>query len=148
MSENRNRQYILAYNQLLKECDNIYHNAAARAGLSDCAFWILHALWEADHPLTQSEIGDNASMPRQTVNSALKKLEKDGYLTLERINGKMGKSIHLTMQGEQFAKLYIAPIAAAEERVCARFTQEEQEHFLSTFRTLVERLKAEIEGTK
>ena len=144
MNETSNRQYILAYNQLLKECDNIYHDAAVRAGLSDCAFWILHALWEADYPLTQSEIGDNASMPRQTVNSALKKLEKDGYLTLERINGKMGKSIHLTMQGEQFAKVHIAPIAAAEERVCAQFTQEEQEQFLSTFRTLVNRLKAEI----
>lgn len=144
MSENKNRQYILAYNQLLKECDNIYHEAAAKAGLSDCAFWILHALWEADHPLTQSEIGDNASLPRQTVNSALKKMEKDGYLVLEKISGKMGKSIHLTESGEQFTMMHIAPIAAAEERVCAQFTQQEQEIFLSTFRTLVDRLKTEM----
>ena len=145
MNENRNRQYILAYNQLLKECDTIYHDAAVRAGLSDCAFWILHAHQEADHPLTQSEIGDNASLPRQTVNSALKKLEKDGYLTLAKINGKMGKSIHLTQAGEEFIQTHISPIAAAEERVCAQFTQQEQEAFLSTFRTLVDRLKAEIE---
>ena len=144
MNETSNRQYILAYNQLLKECDNIYHDAAARSGLSDCAFWILHALWEVDHPLTQSEIGDAASMPRQTVNSALKKLEKDGYLILEKIDGKMGKTIRLTEQGQQLAKLHIAPIAAAEERVCAQFTKAEQEAFLTTFRTLVDRLKAEI----
>ena len=145
MNENNNRQYILAYNQLLKECDNIYHDAAVRAGLSDCAFWILYALWETDHPMTQSEIGDNASMPRQTVNSALKKLEKDGYLTLEKIDGKMGKSIHLTQAGEEFIQTHISPIATAEERVCAQFTQQEQEIFLSTFRTLIDRLKAEIE---
>ena len=145
MNENNNRQYILAYNQLLKECDNIYHDAAVRAGLSDCAFWILYALWETDHPMTQSEIGDNASMPRQTVNSALKKLEKDGYLTLEKIDGKMGKSIHLTQAGEEFIQTQISPIATAEERVCAQFTQQEQEIFLSTFRTLIDRLKAEIE---
>lgn len=144
MTENSNRRYILAYNQLLKECDNIYHDAAARAGLSDCAFWILHALWEADHPLTQSEIGDNASMPRQTVNSALKKLEKDGYLTLEKIEGKMGKTIRLTQDGEALAQAHIAPIATAEERVCAQFTRQEQEQFLATFRTLVSRLKTEI----
>lgn len=147
MNEN-NRQYILAYNQLLKECDNIYHDAAVRAGLSDCAFWILHALQEADHPPTQSEIGDSASMPRQTVNSALKKLEKDGYLTLEKIEGKMGKSIHLTQAGKKFIQTHISPIAAAEDRVCALFTQQEQEAFLSTFRTLVNRLRAEIEEGK
>ena len=144
MSESKNRQYILAYNQLLKECDNIYHEAAVRAGLSDCAFWILHALWEENCPLTQSEIGDNASLPRQTVNSALKKLEKDGYLILEKVSGKMGKSIHLTEKGEQFANIHIAPITAAEERVCAQFTQQEQDAFLSTFRTLIDRLKSEI----
>lgn len=145
MSENRNRQYILAYNQLLKACDTIYHDAAVRAGLSDCAFWILHALHDADHPLTQSEIGDNASMPRQTVNSALKKLEKDGYLTLAKIDGKMGKTIHLTKLGGEFVQRHIAPLAAAEERVCATFTQQEQEAFLSTFRTLVDRLRQEME---
>lgn len=144
MRENSNRQYILAYNQLLKECDNIYHDAAARAGLSDCALWILYSLHDADHTITQSEIGDNASMPRQTVNSALKKLEKDGYLTLEKINGKMGKAIHLTQQGAQFVETHIAPVAAAEERACASFPDGEKEAFLSTFRTLVDRLKVEI----
>ena len=144
MRENSNRQYILAYNQLLKECDNIYHDAAARAGLSDCAFWILYSLHDADHTITQSEIGDNASMPRQTVNSALKKLEKDGYLTLEKINGKMGKAIQLTQQGVRFVEAHIVPVTAAEERACDFFPDTEKEAFLKTFRSLVGRLRAEI----
>lgn len=144
MSVKTNRQYILAYNQLLKECDNIYHDAAVRAGLSDCAFWILYSLHDADHTITQSEIGDNASMPRQTVNSALKKLEKDGYLTLEKIDGKMGKAIHLTDRGKEFVDAHIAPVAAAEERACASFPDGQKDAFLSTFRLLVDRLKAEI----
>lgn len=144
MSVKTNRQYILAYNQLLKECDNIYHDAAVRAGLSDCAFWILYSLHDSDHTITQSEIGDNASMPRQTVNSALKKLEKDGYLILEKIDGKMGKSIHLTDRGKEFVDAHIAPVAAAEERACGLFPDAEKEAFLTTFRSLVDRLKAEI----
>ena len=148
MNEINNRQYILAYNQLLKECDSIYHDAAVRAGLSDCAFWILYSLYGADHTITQSEIGDNASMPRQTVNSALKKLEKDGYLTLEKIDGKMGKSICLTEAGMAFVQTHIAPVSAAEDRAVARFTDGEKEAFLSTFRTLVDRLRAEIEEGK
>ena len=144
MNDYSSHQYILTYNQLLKECDNVYHDAAVRAGLSDCAFWILYSLHGADHTITQSEIGDNASMPRQTVNSALKKLEKDGYLTLEKIDGKMGKSIHLTQAGKAFVQTHIAPISAAEDRAVARFTDGEKEAFLATFRTLVDRLKTEI----
>lgn len=147
MSNQANRQYILAYNQLLKECDTIYHNAAIKAGLSDCAFWILYTLQDKTHTYTQSEIGDSSSMPRQTVNSALKKLKKDGYLTLRRIDGKMGKSIDLTEAGELFVQTHIAPVAAAEERACALFSNSEKEMFLATFRSLVDRLKAEIEQT-
>jgi DNA-binding transcriptional ArsR family regulator len=89
---NNTRNYILTYNQLLKECDTIYHTAAVNSGLSDCAFWILYTVQDTEHIYTQSEICDNSSLPRQTVNSALKKLEKDGYLTLQRIEGKISKS--------------------------------------------------------
>lgn len=83
-------------------------------------------------------------LPRQTVNSALKKLEKDGYLTLRRIDGKMGKSIHLTEKGEEFVAKNIAPVMHAEEKACALFSEEEKEMFLSVFHSLVERLNEEI----
>lgn len=83
-------------------------------------------------------------LPRQTVNSALKKLEKNGYLTLRRIDGKMGKSIHLTEKGEEFVAKNIAPVMHAEEKACALFSEEEKEMFLSVFHSLVERLNEEI----
>ena len=87
---------------------------------------------------------DNSSLPRQTVNSALKKLEKDGYLTLQRIEGKISKSIHLTKQGQAFVQKYIVPVMGAEERACELFSDEEKELFLKIFRTLVDRLNEEI----
>ena len=139
-----NREYIAEYNQLLKECDMVYHLAAAKLDMSDCAFWILYTLHDSGQPIKQSDICDSASMPRQTVNSALKKLEKDGYLTLSRIDGKMGKSIHLTDKGEQLVHKHIVPVMRAEEKACALFTDEEKTTFLSAFHTLVERLNHEI----
>ena len=144
MNQSDTRNYILAYNQLLKECDTVYHTAAANSGLSDCAFWILYTVQDSEHSCTQSEICDGASMPRQTVNSALKKLEKDGYLTLQRIEGKMGKYIHLTERGHTFVQKHIVPVMAAEERACALFSDKEKETFLKIFRVLVDRLKKEI----
>ncbi|MCD8016022.1 MAG: MarR family transcriptional regulator, partial [Lachnospiraceae bacterium] len=84
MSTTSNRTYITEYNQISRECDRIYHLAALRLGISDCAFWLFYVLSDADRLYTQSEICDSSFMSRQTVNSALKKLEKDGYLTLCR----------------------------------------------------------------
>ena len=141
----KNQKYILAYNQLLKECDAVYHAAAMRAGLSDCAFWILYTLQNATHSYTQSEICDDGFMPRQTVNSALKKLEKDGYLTLHPRDGRMGKDIRLTAKGASFVQKHIAPVVAAEDAACGQFSDVEKNQFLTTFRTLVDHLKKEIE---
>lgn len=140
----QSRKYISMYNQLLKACDTVYHNAAAAAGLSDCAFWILYAVQDADHVCTQSEICDDSSLPRQTVNSALKKLEKDGYLTLQRIGGSVSKSIHLTDAGRALVQQHLIPVMEAEQRACAAFTDEEKQQFLTTFQRLLDRLGAEI----
>ena len=138
------REYITEYNQLLKECNTIYHSAATRLGLSDCAFWILYTLQDEGKTIKQSDISENASMPKQTVNSALKKLEKEGFLSLSRIDGKMGKSIHITKKGTKFVEENIKPIVLAEEKACAIFTEEEKEMFLKVFHVLVERLNKEI----
>ena len=140
-------EYILEYNQLYKEMDAIYHDAAVRIGLSDCAFWILYMLRNHDGLCKQSELSENASMPPQTVNSSLKKLEKDGLVELRKIPGKMGKSIHLTDKGEQFVIDRITPLNRAEERACESFSEDEIETFMRIFRTLVTRLDQEIGNT-
>ena len=138
------QEYITEYNQLHKECDAIYHAAAVRLGLSDCAFWILHMLYESGEQCKQSDLSDSAFMPPQTINSALKKLEKDGLVALRRIPGKMGKSIHLTEDGERFVNDNILPIMLAEKRACASFSEEEIETFLRLFHSLVKSLDKEI----
>ncbi|MCD8011833.1 MAG: MarR family transcriptional regulator, partial [Lachnospiraceae bacterium] len=76
--------------------------------------------------------------------SALKKLEKDGYLTLCRSQEKAGKTIRLTEKGTDFVDRYIRPILKAEEHACGMFTEEEKEWFLKTYRLLTERLNQEI----
>ncbi|MCD7920017.1 MAG: MarR family transcriptional regulator [Clostridiales bacterium] len=144
MSTTSNRTYISEYNQISKECDMIYHSAALRLGISDCAFWIFYTLSDTERQYTQSEICDSSFMSRQTVNSALKKLEKDGYLTLCRSQEKAGKTISLTEKGSDFVDSYIRPVLRAEETACGMFTEEEKEWFLKTYRLLTERLNQEI----
>ncbi len=138
------RKIVNEYNRLLKACDMLYHSIAARLGISDCAFWILYTIQVTEDVCRQSDICEAVSMSRQTVNSALKKLEKAGYLTLSRIDGKMGKTIHLTDSGERFVVSNILPVMEAEERACAGFSETEKETFMGLYHTLVDRLTAEL----
>lgn len=122
----------------------IYHSVAVKLGISDCAFWIFYTLSESEEQCTQSELCDLSSMPRQTVNSALKKLESDGYIALSPAKPKPGKFISLTKKGKEFSQDFIIPVLRAEESACASFTEEEKDMFIGTYRTLVERLDSEI----
>ena len=78
----RQKTTLAAYNELYKEQDDLYRGAARGFGLSDCAFWVLYALRETKRPMTQSGICAAVYQPKQTVHSALKKLEGEGYLRL------------------------------------------------------------------
>lgn len=138
------RETVNEYNHLLKAFDMLYHSIATRLGISDCAFWILYTIQVTEGVCKQSDICENASMSRQTVNSALKKLEKEGYLTLSKIDGKMGKAIQLTEFGNRFVEQHILPVMEAEERACASFSEEEKEAFMGLFHTLIDRLSEEV----
>lgn len=140
------REYIREYNRLLKACDTVYHNAAVRMGLSDCAFWILYTLQESGRSYTQSEIGETTSMPKQTVNSALKKLEKEGHVSLRRAEGRTGKVISLTEKGMGFVTESMKPVMEAEVRVCAAIPAEERNMLLSILQRIVGKLNEEMNG--
>ena len=139
-----NHDYIAAYNRLMQECNAVYHAAAMREGLSDSSFRILYMLCDAGDSCRQSDISERASLPPQTVNSALKKLEKEGLVALKRIDGKMGKSIHLTAAGQQLLREKIDPVRCAEEAACEAFSEEEKETFFRLLGRLVKQLQTEI----
>ena len=68
------------YNGIIKENEDIYRELARRMGLSECAFWILYMLRTEYTAPIQSELCAQLHAPKQTVNSALKKMEADGCL--------------------------------------------------------------------
>ena len=141
-----NHDYIAEYNRLMQECNAVYHAAAMREGLSDSSFQILYMLRDAGDPCKQGDISDRASLPPQTVNSALKKLEKEGLVVLKRIDGKPGKSIHLTAAGQRLVREKIDPVIRAEEAACEAFSEEEKAAFFRLLDRLVKQLQTEING--
>lgn len=125
-------EILIRYNRIFKDTDKIYHNFAKRCGLSDCAFWILYLLRETDTQYTQADICNMLYMPRQTVNSALKNLQKDEYICLTQAeNNKKSKILVLTEKGEELAKNSADMVLKSEIKVLRQFSEDELKVFLS-----------------
>lgn len=141
-------RHIIRFNQLVGEGDWIYHQAALRLGFSDCALWILYTLWEEEGVYTQSGICEMTSLPRQTVNSALKKLVAAGYLSLCPLPSGRSKEVVITPSGRKLMEEVITPVFKAEDRAIEALDEEELKAFLETFEKLNSNLKRELSSIK
>lgn len=125
---------LAAYNELYKEQDDLYRAAARGFGLSDCAFWVLYALREAERPMTQSDVCAAVYQPKQTVHSALKKLIGEGCLRLAEGRDRRSKYLVLTERGEALVRRTVDPVMAAETAAMDTLTEAERTQFLSLCR--------------
>lgn len=64
------------YTYLAGEINALYHEAAVKMGISDSVQNILYVLCEKGGKCLQSEISKLTGISRQTINSAIRKLEK------------------------------------------------------------------------
>ena len=116
-------QMLIAFNRETKKLDDVYRSAAKSCGISECAFWILYTLRVEEKPFTQAEICE----PKQTVNSALKKLEAEGYLTLSAGADQRSKRVCLTEKGERFVKAHVDRVPEAEAAALGAMTAAERD---------------------
>lgn len=81
------KELLKTFNKIYKEMDIIYHKYAKNCGLSDMAYWILYSMSESDCLFTQRDFCKDWFFAPQTVNSALKDLEKKNIIFLEPVPG-------------------------------------------------------------
>ena len=123
MNEKMNRIESL-YNMLYKETDEIYGKLAHFFGMTSTAL----------------------SIPKQTVNSSLKRLEKDGFIRLEAdSDNHRNKLLSFTEKGEELAKSTIDRVFELEISAFSRFDDEEADMFLALARKHVAMLAGEAE---
>ena len=120
-------QMLIAFNRETKKLDDVYRSAAKSCGISECAFWILYTLRVEEKSFTQAEICEFLIEPKQTVNSALKKLEAEGYLTLSVGADQRSKRVCLTEKGERFVKAHIDRVPEAEAAALGAMTAAERD---------------------
>lgn len=91
------------YNHLLGELEAVYHDLSYQLGMSDSVSKILYTLCCEGGPCRISDICLCSGLSKQTVNSALRKLEAQGLIYLESA-GRKAKTVCLTETGTGFAQ--------------------------------------------
>lgn len=132
------------FNLLLSEIDKAYHSATLKLGLSDSAFHILYTLCWSDGECLLGDL--TTCVSKQTVNSALRKLESEGIVRLEIFKGRK-KKVFLTDAGYQLAKNTVFPLIEIENGIFDGWSEEERtvymgliQRYLSTFKEKIKEL--------
>lgn len=116
------------FNYLTCEINAAYHEASFKLGTSDSVMQVLYTLLSCGESCS---IGDiiAAGISKQTVNSALRRLEKDGNIVLEMIDGKK-KRVRLTDSGRELAERTAMKIIEIENGIFEQWTQEEADTYM------------------
>lgn len=137
--------FLKTYNQIYKEMDIVYHGYAKSCGLSDMAYWILYSMAESDEYFTQCDFCREWFFAPQTVNSALKDLEKKDIIFLEAVpENKKNKLIKPTENGKKFINNVILPLIKTECESFETLSKEECELMLSITKKYISVLKAKV----
>lgn len=97
------KTFFYEFGKLVYRIDGFYAEYAKRSGVKSNLLWVLYALNDGNEH-SQKEICDSWDLPRTTVNTIVKELEEEGYVSLKQIKGeKRELSLSLTEKGKEYA---------------------------------------------
>lgn len=133
-------------NYLAGERNAAYHQAALKFGMADSTLNVLYALVDGGGSCSLSDIYHSYDISKQTVNSAIRRLEKDGIIVLTPYRGKT-KLVSLTEEGQRYVSNTVSRLYAAEASLLETWTEDEirmhialTEKYLADFKMRLETL--------
>ena len=132
------------FNRIDGQIEHSYHAAAVKMGLPDSEFWILYTLVTNPSGMLQTELISVTGASKTTVNSALKKMEREGIVALTPGGGR-NTSVCLTESGSRLAADTVCRLVCLENRIYESWTQEEQAMLLKLNRDYADKLAVLIQ---
>ncbi len=139
------RESLEIITRQIKELVGIYRGAVIGSGISENEFWIWYTLIVMEGDYSQQDICEAWSLSKQTVNTIISHLVKDGLVTLDVVPGTRNrKIISLTDEGRKFGEALVSPICLAEEKAIARLPERDRIACTLAFERYITVLKEEI----
>ena len=131
-------------NCLTEEVDSLYHQAALRLGVSDSVLFVLYMLHINGEKCLLYDTYKESGISKQTINSAVRKLENEGIVYLEKHNGK-SKIVCLTEKGKNYVGQTAAKLAEVERQAFSDWSEEEIDMYLQLIMKHDTSLRRQIE---
>ncbi len=133
-------------NYLNAELNALYHHASLKLGLTDSASIVLYTIYDNGENCLLSDIYKQSGVSKQTVNSAIRNLEKKHIIYLAQHSGR-AKKVVLTDTGKEYVQKTTARLFDAETAAFSSWTEEEinahigyMEKYIDSFRKQIEKL--------
>ena len=133
-------------NYLIAETNALYHQASLKLGISDSAMRVLYTIYDHGESCLLGDVYKLSDMNKQTVNSAIRKLEREGVVFTRQNSGRT-KTVCLTDKGKVTVEKTAARLAEMELSAFSSWTQEEinsyigfMEKFAACFRKQVKEI--------
>ncbi len=109
-----------------KELDSLWDDTAEKLGLSPTAMMVVMGV-AIKEPITQKELCEMWAVNKQTLNSAVKKLIQEEYISLRPSNENFReKLLYFTEKGKALSEKTAVKMGTAEITAFNRLTSEEQ----------------------
>lgn len=139
------RPELKRINHIVSEFDQIYHSLSSHFDLSDSEFSILYTLCVEDMSCPLSDVTKLTGLPKQTINSALRNLERDGIIFLSSVNGR-NKAINLTEKGLERCKESVLKIIEIENNILKSWGDEKVERYIEASKDYNDLMKEGIKN--
>ena len=141
------KEVMYKINCLASDMDSLYHRAASKLGLSDSVMLVLYLLYENGGKYPLGNIRRETGMRKQTLNSAVRKLESEGVLRSESegsdCDGRT-KLLRLTEKGKEYADSTVARLFGAECSTFDGWTDKEIHEYLRLTEKYTESFRSRI----
>ena len=134
------QEEIRALTRAQNRIDGLYYQAARRLGVKDNTLALFYAL-DDGQPHSQKQLGEEWLIPKTTVNTIVKELVKEGFLTLLMEEHTKEKQILLTPEGRRYAASLLKPVYRMEQEALRATLQKHGSAFLEANADFAENLK-------
>ena len=137
---NAERKYMRRIVNAINYMDGLYENGDQITGVKGNEIILLYAL-DDGQPHTQKQLCTEWMMPRTTVNTIIKKWEKQGYLVLQHVAGtRREMEICLTSKGKAYADDMLKEMYKVEDEAMRETLAQCSPQFIEDFELFVQNL--------
>ena len=132
------------FNEAFGKINEAYHEAAVKLGLSDTEMEIFYIFYIYGSGCRQSVLYKESGLTKSTVNSAIRKLQRDGILYLMPGEGR-NTLVYATEKGEELIRNTIEKVIRIESTTYGGWSPEDQKTFIRLNRVFASEMKRMVE---